>query len=132
MIVQRAWTSRSRVEAALNHQEPDRVPLAEAAIDYKIMSQFLGHPVLDEDVASQVEFWTKAGYDYALFTVGLMRPGGVTQDSQISKVIQDTLAKEDVDEEAWNVWKKARIHIITPAFYNKFAFLPIILSGSRG
>jgi hypothetical protein len=25
--------------------------------------------------------------------VGLMRPGGVTQDSQISRVIQDTLAK---------------------------------------
>jgi uroporphyrinogen decarboxylase len=99
-----------RLEAALHHQEPDRVPLAEAAIDYKIMSQFLGKPVTDDDVASQVEFWTKAGYDYVLLTVGLMRPGCVTQDSRISRVIQDTLAKEDVDEDAWNVWKKARIH----------------------
>jgi hypothetical protein len=99
-----------RVAATLQHSEPDRVPLAEAAIHYQIMSWFLGRPVLDEDVPAQVEFWTKAGYDYSLFTIGMMRPGGVTQDSHISRVLQQTLAKDDEDPEAWNLWKKPRIH----------------------
>jgi uroporphyrinogen decarboxylase len=99
----------NRLVATLQHTEPDRVPLAEVAIDYAIMSQFLGRPVTDEDVASQVEFWTRAGYDYSLFTVGMMRPGGVTKDSQISKVMSHTLAREDTDDEAWNLWKKPRI-----------------------
>jgi uroporphyrinogen decarboxylase len=99
----------ARVEAALNHTEPDRVPLAEVAVDYAIMSEFLGRPVTDEDVAGQVEFWTQAGYDYSLFTLGMMRPGGVTKDSQISKVMAQTLARDDTDEDAWNLWKKPRI-----------------------
>jgi uroporphyrinogen decarboxylase len=109
----------NRIITTLHHQEPDRVPLAEVAIDYKIMSQFLGREVNDDDVAAQVEFWTRAGYDYTLLTVGLMRPGGVTQDSQISKVIQNSLTRQDEsDEESWNVWKKARIH--TPADLESF------------
>jgi uroporphyrinogen decarboxylase len=98
-----------RIITTLQHAEPDRVPLAEAAIDYAIMGQFLGRSVADDDVASQVEFWTRAGYDYSLFTVGMMRPGGVTQDSQISKVMAQTLAREDTDADAWNLWKKPRI-----------------------
>lgn len=40
-----------------------------------------------------------------------MRPGGVTRDSQISKVIERTLVKKDEEEEgSWNVWKRSRIH----------------------
>jgi uroporphyrinogen decarboxylase len=110
----------NRITTTLKNQEPDRVPLAEVAIDYKIMSQYLGREVRDDDVAAQVEFWTQAGYDYILLTVGLMRPGGVTQDSQISKVIQKSLVEEqkEQDEEAWNVWKKARIH--SPADLESF------------
>jgi len=103
----------TRIEAVLNHTEPDRVPLAEAAIGYAIMSQFLGRPVTDEDVAAQVEFWARAGYDYALFTVGMMRPGGVTQDSQVSKIMSQTLAREDSDPEAWNLWKKPLCWLLT-------------------
>ena len=110
----------NRIITTLHHQEPDRVPLAEVAIDYKIMSQFLGRVVGDDDLAAQVEFWTRAGYDYTLLTVGLMRPGGVTQDSQISKVIQKSLVEgqREEDEESWNIWKKARIH--TPADLETF------------
>ena len=102
----------NRIITTLHHQEPDRVPLAEVAVDYKIMSQYLGRDVSDEDVTAQVEFWTRAGYDYTLLTVGLMRPGGVTQDLQISKVIETSLNKDqrEEDDEAWNVWKRARIH----------------------
>ena len=50
-----------RVVTTLHHEEPDRVPLAEAAVDYSIMSQFLGRPVVDGDLAAQVDFWTQAG-----------------------------------------------------------------------
>lgn len=84
------------------------------------MSKFLGREVHDDDVAAQVEFWTRAGYDYTLLTVGLMRPGGVTQNSQISKVIQKSLLdhQEKQSEDAWNVWKKARIH--SPADLDAF------------
>ena len=65
-------------------------------------------------MAAQVEFWTRAGYDYTLLTVGLMRPGGVTRDSQISQVIQKARVEDqrEVDDEAWNIWKKARIHTL--------------------
>ena len=100
-----------RVVTTLQHEEPDRVPLAEIAIDYKIMSQFIGQKVTDDDLAGQVKFWTNAGYDYTLLTAGLMRPGGVSMDSQVSKVIQDTIVKDKTDEEdSWNIWKRARIH----------------------
>ena len=102
-----------RLVTTLGHEEPDRVPLVEAAVDYAIMSQFLGYPVADDDVASQVEFWSNAGYDYIPLTLGMMRPGGVTRDSQISKVIEDTIVKDEAevdDQEAWNLEKRSRIH----------------------
>jgi len=101
----------SRVETTLHHQEPDRVPLAEILVDYEIMSQFLGRAVTDDDVAGQVEFWTKAGYDFIPLTVGIMRPGGITKDSQISKIIEAFVLKDGKEEDdAWNIWAKPRIH----------------------
>lgn len=102
-----------RVITTLHHEEPDRVPLVEISVDYEIMSRFLGRAVTDDDLAAQVAFWSQAGYDYIPLTVGMMRPGGVTKDSQISKVIQDVLLADIEDEdgdEAWNVWKQPRIH----------------------
>jgi len=91
------------------------VPLAEAAVDYSIMSQFLGRPVVDGDLAAQVDFWTQAGYDYVLLSAGMMRPGGLTKDSHISKVVQQSIVdgrsrEGGEDEQAWNIWKHPRIH----------------------
>lgn len=37
---------RDRVIAALNHQEPDRVPTGENAVDYELVERILGHPTL--------------------------------------------------------------------------------------
>ena len=48
-----------RLRKALLCQEPDRVPLAELVIDIK--DAYLGKPVVD--ARTDVEFWTKAGYD---------------------------------------------------------------------
>lgn len=102
-----------RVECTLHHEEPDKVPLAEVAIDYEIMSQFLGRAVTDDDLPAQVQFWQRAGYDFVVLTVGMMRPGRVTQDSQISKTIQKVLlsdTSEELDDDAWDIWKRPRIH----------------------
>lgn len=119
--MQNAQPNFGRVITTLGHEEPDRVPLAEIAVDYTTMSRFLGQPVSDEDVAAQVAFWTQAGYDYTLLTVGMMRPGGITKDSQISKVIQ-SVTKGDTEqgegEDAWNIWKVPRI--LTEADFERF------------
>lgn len=51
-----------RLLSTIHLEEPDRVPLAELSIDRPIKEEFLGKSV--RDVASDVEFWYKAGYDY--------------------------------------------------------------------
>ena len=101
----------NRIETTLHHQEPDRVPLVEMLVDYPIMSQYLGREITDDDVAGQVEFWTEAGYDFVPLTVGIMRPGGITKDSQISKVIENYFLNNGPEkDDAWNIWAKPRIH----------------------
>lgn len=95
-----------RVRTTVRREQPDRVPLVEALVDFEMQSQFLGRPVTYEDLAAQVEFWIKAGYDYIPLVVGMMRPGKVTEDSSISRVLRDTLAGEGVDvrdNRSWNL-----------------------------
>ncbi|UCG07179.1 MAG: hypothetical protein JSV83_00550, partial [Desulfobacterales bacterium] len=95
-----------RIRKTARFEEPDRVPLAEILIDYSIQSQFLGRPVGPDDLESQVEFWSKAGYDFIPLTVGMMQPGKVTKESKISKVIREVMLADSADadkEEAWNL-----------------------------
>lgn len=95
-----------RIRKTVRREEPDRVPLVEALVDFDIQSQFLGRPVTYENLEAQVEFWTKAGYDYIPLVVGMMRPGQVTKDSSISRILRDTLEKEGVDvsdDRSWNL-----------------------------
>ncbi len=72
-----------RIRKTVRFEEPDRVPLAEILIDHSIQSQFLGRPVTPDDLESQVEFWSKAGYDFIPLTVGMMQPGKVTPPSAL-------------------------------------------------
>lgn len=103
----------NRVVKALRHEEPDRVPMMEAAISYEIMSKFIGKEIDSSNLEAQVEFWVKAGYDYVALTAGMMQPGKVTKDSYISRVIQDRLV-EDVSngqgDESWNLEKRSFIN----------------------
>jgi uroporphyrinogen decarboxylase len=95
-----------RIRKVVRHEEPDRVPLSEVLIDYSIQSKFLGREVTQDDMASQVEFWASAGYDYIPITVGMMSPGKVTQESSISRVIREVMLKdspEAKDDKAWNL-----------------------------
>lgn len=99
----------NRVIKAVQCEEPDRVPFAEAAVDYQIVSQFLGKEVREDDLALQVEFWVQAGYDYVPLTIGMMEPGGVTARSKISMVIREVAAPPEArgDESAWNFEQKS-------------------------
>ena len=95
-----------RLRKTARFEEPDRVPLAEILIDYSHQSRFLGRSVAPNDLESQVEFWSKAGYDYIPLTVGMMQPGKVTRESRISKVIREIMLADSADadkEEAWNL-----------------------------
>jgi uroporphyrinogen decarboxylase len=93
-----------RVRKTARHEEPDRVPLCEVLIEYPIQSKFLGREVKPDDLESQIEFWTKAGYDFIPITVGMMEPGRVTQESAISKVIREVILKDTPDAEDEKSW----------------------------
>ncbi len=96
----------NRIRKTVQHEEPDRVPLCEVLVEYPIQSRFLGREVTAEDLASQVEFCSRAGYDFIPLTVGMMTPGKVTQESKISQVIRDVMLADSPDvekTEAWNL-----------------------------
>jgi uroporphyrinogen decarboxylase len=103
----------NRFLAAVHHRETDRVPLGAVLIHYSIQSRFLGREVTADDLASQVEFWSKAGYDFIPITVGMMVPGKVTEESKISKVLRDMVLREKpgtTDPKAWNLEFTSFIH----------------------
>ncbi len=91
-----------RLRATVRHEEPDRVPLFEALIDYSVQSTFLGRDVAPDDLESQVAFWAGAGYDFIPLTVGAMKPGKVTDESAISKVLKRA-AENERDGGGWNL-----------------------------
>jgi uroporphyrinogen decarboxylase len=98
---------------AVNHQEADRVPLCEALVGYGIMSKFLGREVKPDDLASQVAFWAKAGYDYTPIPVSLMAPGKVTEESKITRILRKMVLEKNPEEtnpDAWNLELSSFIH----------------------
>jgi uroporphyrinogen decarboxylase len=103
----------NRFLAAVNHRETDRVPLGEILIDYSIQSKFLKRTVTADDLAGQVEFWAKAGYDYIPVTVSMMSPGKVTEESRITRVLKEMVLREKpdtTDPHAWNLEMTSFIH----------------------
>jgi uroporphyrinogen decarboxylase len=103
----------NRFLAAVNHRETDRVPLGEILIDYSIQSRFLGRPVTADDLAAQVEFWSRAGYDFIPITVSMMSPGKVTEESKITRVLKEMVLREKpgtTDPKAWNLEMTSFIH----------------------
>ncbi len=103
----------NRFLSAVRHRETDRVPLAEILIDYSIQSRFLGRTVTADDLAGQVEFWSKAGYDFIPITVSMMSPGKVTEESKITRVLKEMVQREKpgtTDPKAWNLEMTSFIH----------------------
>ena len=103
----------NRFLAAVRHQETDRVPLGEILIDYSVQSKFLGRTVTADDLAGQVEFWSKAGYDFIPVTVSMMSPGKVTEESKITRVLKEMVLRErpgTTDPKAWNLEMTSFIH----------------------
>jgi uroporphyrinogen decarboxylase len=96
----------NRILKAIRHEESDRVPLCELLIDYPHQSRFLNREITPDDIASQIEFWSKAGYDFIPITVGMLSPGKVTKESPIVKIIRETMLKDSPDaenERSWNI-----------------------------
>ncbi len=58
----------ARFRCALKRGQPDRVPLAELAVNDPVKAAFLGRPITS--VADRVEFWLRAGYDYVPVQMG--------------------------------------------------------------
>lgn len=105
-------TPKERVETALQHREPDRVPLMEFAIDYTIIEDILGHETFwrahfkeiqaywegrrDEVVESQkrdiVQFVRETGQDGV--AVNLVPPKGFQPERL-----------QQLDEETWRDWQ---------------------------
>ncbi len=118
LIMSYKFNDFSRIKKTLCHKEPDRVPLIEAVVSYEIQSKFLGEKVTPDNLELQVEFWKKAGYDYIPLTVGLMKPGGITDESSITEVVEgdfseDGFIKSDIinnidDLERMIDWDKAQ------------------------
>ena len=54
-------TDYERLKAALNHQEPDYVPLFEMGIEPEVKELFMGKPV--QGHADEIEFFRTAGFD---------------------------------------------------------------------
>ena len=103
----------NRFLAAVQHRETDRVPLGEILIDYSIQSKFLGRTVTADDLPGQVEFWSKAGYDFIPITVSMMSPGKVTDESKITRVLKEMVLREKpgtTDPKAWNLEMTSFIH----------------------
>ncbi len=75
-------------------------------VDYSIMGKFTGKTVNADTLETQVEFWSRAGYDFIPLTVGLLTPGKVTQESAIMQIIRDTMLDDTADvnnEKEWSV-----------------------------
>lgn len=72
-ILQDRHPDFQRFLAALNKQEPDRVPFAEFIIEPDIRAAFLGHP--PQNHRDQIDFFTRAGYDYYPLAMSIVDPG---------------------------------------------------------
>src|ERR1035437_1686527 len=73
--------------ALLSQGEPAYVPLVEFGIDVDVKNSFLGRPV--ETLADEIEFWSKAGYDFVPLQVRirtLFWPGVVSTEKKVAEV----------------------------------------------
>lgn len=97
-----------RVAAALARQEPDRVPLGEFLIDPPVKEAFIGQHVGNSltradnyDVAADVEFWYRAGYDYMHLApnyLGLFTGGWNLQEGDYSLYDERPVQKAWMEE----------------------------------
>jgi len=93
-----------RIRKTVNHQEPDRVPLLEALVEYPVQSLFLGREVKSDDIQAQVEFYYNAGYDTVPISASAMNFGKVDDASAVSKVIRERMLKKDEDRDDITKW----------------------------
>lgn len=72
-----------RLKSVLMGGISDRVPNIELVIDREIKDGFLGRPVVN--LADEIEFRYKAGYDYAWISIGMIDPAGTVNKDFVSE-----------------------------------------------
>ena len=94
-------------KAMLRLGEPDRVPLGDVSIDITHKQKFLGRPL--RTLEDEVEFWVKAGFDFAVAEVGLQTTSAI-QDTKVSLEAQYALFDYDETEREWVQQDMSQIH----------------------
>jgi uroporphyrinogen decarboxylase len=74
----------NRIHDALTGRPVDRVPLFDFVMARNVKEAFLGRPIATE--ADEIDFWTRAGYDYAVASVAVPFPGVSTASSGIRDI----------------------------------------------
>ena len=77
---------------------PDRVPVAEALVDNQVKASVLGRPI--RNLADDVAFWEKAGYDFVCLPSGILDPAQTISAETTLGARDDRYDKDDV-KVAW-------------------------------
>jgi uroporphyrinogen decarboxylase len=93
----------NRVIATFNHEEPDRVPLGDFAVDKEKKEEFLGRPI--NDLKTEVEFWYKAGFDFVPIFAGILEPA--------KSIGKTAFSKDDEKEGGVREWADEKKGLIT-------------------
>ena len=110
-----------RFRKSMYLQQSDRVPLAEVLISDQVKSKFLGKEVKDHDMESQVEFWSRACYDFIPIVVGMLGPGRVTDAAKIYAIVKHSLFEDSDKTKGWAA--EGRGIITTVEEFEKFPWV---------
>jgi len=98
-----------RFRTALLRGQPDRVPIAELAVNAPVMAAFLGRPV--DTLEAVVDFWLQAGYDFLTAWPGYnWNPAGIPpKEGARSTVFRRSVYSEEPEERHWRSEKAGPI-----------------------
>lgn len=83
----------------LRKGEPDRIPLGDISIHHIHKERLLGRPV--RDLADEIEFWYKAGYDHVPIQQGLQLTDLIRRQSMRTVEAQYAVDTEDTQSREW-------------------------------
>jgi hypothetical protein len=103
--------------AALNCQEPDRVPLGDWHVDQLPMENFRGKKITS--LQDQIDFWYTAGFDYMTTSSGILEPVRAPEGMTVKGEALETKYEQVREREwalehdgvvtSWEAFEKSRI-----------------------
>ncbi len=94
-----------RFRTALKRGQPDRVPIAELAVNLPVMEAYLGQRI--DSPEATVEFWCRAGYDFITAWPGYNwnRAGRQPKEGVRKTVFRRSVYSEEPEERHWRAEK---------------------------